>query len=113
MDTTEVAGLIDALKTARMDVATQNALLGEREITRQALKAEIVGAMTSKGIAATPAEKAAGQDPKLVAFAHETIAAELIRDGRLADAETLRFQVQLGLLTLEASVANVALVGAA
>jgi hypothetical protein len=113
MDPNEVQGLIERLHAARAAVAGANAALAEREIARQALKTEIVGELTSRGVAATPAEKAAGQDPRLIAFARDTIASELERDARLADAETLRFQVQLGLLTLEASLANAALVGAA
>jgi len=101
MTTERIAVLIDSLRATRGDVAKANAALGEREIARQAIKASIIGEMTSKGIAATPAEKAAGQDARLVAYAHDTIAAEQARDGTLGDAEALRFRVQLALLEYE------------
>jgi len=101
MDTERIEGLIDSLRATRRDVAKANAELGEREIARLALKASIIGEMTSKGIAATPAEKAAGQDARLVAYAHDTIAAEQARDESLGDAEALRFRVQVALLECE------------
>lgn len=104
MDTERIEGLIDSLHSARAAVAGANESLAEREIARQALKAEIVGEMTSKGIAVTPAEKAASQDARLVAFARDSIASELERDARLADAEALRFRVQLALLEAEAAI---------
>ena len=104
MDTERIESLIDSLHAARMMVADANAGLASREIERQALKAEIVGELTSKGVAATPAEKVAGQDARLVTFTHDTIKMGQDRDGYLADAESLRFRVQLALLEAEAAI---------
>ena len=101
-----VEELIDSLRTARAGAANAAAALAEREMARQALKGEIVTEMTSRGVAVTPAEKAAGQDPRLVMFAKETIAIELAHAGLLGDAEALRFRVQLALLEAEDAMRN-------
>ena len=103
MNTARIPGLIDQLRTARGLVAARSAGLTEMDITRAALKSEIVGEMTSKGIAVTPAEKAASQDTRMVAQAHDRVVAELRRDETLADAEALQFTVQLALVEAEAA----------
>jgi hypothetical protein len=101
MYTDGIKGLIEDLRRTRSDVAERTAGLAEMDIARTALKAEIIGEMTSKGIAVTPAEKASSQDSRMILHTHERVAAELRRDQALGEAEALRFHVQLALIEAE------------
>jgi len=102
--TERTEALIDSLRTARQDVAERNAQLAESDIARRTLKAEIVRELTGKGVAATPAEKVAAQDERLLKYDRQIIGDTLTRDERLGDAEALRFRVQLSLLEMEAAI---------
>lgn len=104
--TERVEGLLDQLRTARHDVAEMTAALAEGELTDRALRAEVTRELTGKGIAVTPAEKAAAQDPRVIEAAKARIGQTLQRDERMADAEALRFRAQLALLEYEEQVRN-------
>jgi hypothetical protein len=101
MYTDGIKGLIEDLRRTRSDVAERTAGLAEMEISRATLKAEIISELTSRGVAVTPAEKAAGQDPRMTSNAHDRATAELRRDQALGEAEALRFHVQLALIEAE------------
>ena len=97
-----VSLLIDALNATRKDVAMQNHYLSCNDAARGALKVEIVAELMAKGQAATPADKAASQDTRMVENATVQRDATLKRDNASADAESLRFRVKLALIELAA-----------
>ena len=100
-DIADIPRFINDLNATRRDVAMQNHNISCLDAARGALKVEIVAELMAKGMAATPADKAASQDSRMVANATVSRDAVLIRDNTTADAESLRFRIKLALIEAE------------
>ena len=96
----DIDQLISDLNATRKDIAAQNHYLACNDALRGELKAVVVAELMAKGMAATPADKAASQDARMVANAMVQRDGTLKRDEASADAESLRFRIKLGLLEM-------------
>ena len=102
----KAAVLIQELFEARTILADANRYVAGLEADRSALKATVVAELMAGGMAATPADKAASQDNRMVDNATTSRAAVYERDLRYRDAEQSRFLVKLELLEIAAVVAD-------
>ena len=98
--------LVQELFDARTILADANRYIAGCEADRSALKAVVVKELMDGGMAATPADKAASQDSRMVDNATTSRAAVYERDLRYRDAEQARFLVKLELLEIAAAITD-------
>ncbi len=92
---TDDAAQLQALRSLRERIAALSQTLSERELTGRLLRLEIEAELRTAGKTKTEAETLAKAAPRYLEHARLTIQREYDRDVALAEAESLRLQLEL------------------
>jgi hypothetical protein len=96
---------ISQLRSLRNRIAAYSQTLAERELTGRLLRLELETEKRAAGSTKTDAEKDAKADPRYLDHERRSIQISFDRDVALAEAEALRFHLELVVAERMASVA--------